>query len=205
MAYQNELYHHGTLGMKWGVRRYQNKDGSLTPAGKKRYAKLRSKLNELEPFAKDEKVGTNANVRSSDHGGSSEIKRESSKMSQDGENKKNEPLKNTKTLEQTRISKKAATKNISEYTDEELKKMNDRMALEKTYRENVAAIKKTSSGRLKFAKDLVSATRNETIKQLSANLGPVVANIGFNFVMKHFGDKIDVSDDVRTFRRRKDK
>lgn len=33
----NELAHHGTKGMKWGVRRYQNKDGSLTPAGKARY------------------------------------------------------------------------------------------------------------------------------------------------------------------------
>lgn len=32
-----ELEHHGILGMKWGVRRYQNKDGSLTAAGKKRY------------------------------------------------------------------------------------------------------------------------------------------------------------------------
>lgn len=32
----NELYHWGIKGMKWGVRRYQNKDGSLTPAGKKR-------------------------------------------------------------------------------------------------------------------------------------------------------------------------
>ena len=32
-----ELYHWGVKGMKWGVRRYQNKDGSLTPAGKKRY------------------------------------------------------------------------------------------------------------------------------------------------------------------------
>lgn len=32
-----ELYHHGIKGQRWGVRRYQNKDGSLTPAGKKRY------------------------------------------------------------------------------------------------------------------------------------------------------------------------
>lgn len=34
-----ELHHAGIKGMKWGVRRYQNKDGSLTPAGIKRYAK----------------------------------------------------------------------------------------------------------------------------------------------------------------------
>lgn len=33
----DELTHHGVIGMKWGVRRYQNKDGSLTVAGKKRY------------------------------------------------------------------------------------------------------------------------------------------------------------------------
>lgn len=45
------LTHHGVLGMKWGVRRYRNKDGSLTPAGKrhearinKRYAKKQSHL-----------------------------------------------------------------------------------------------------------------------------------------------------------------
>ena len=34
----DELYHHGIKGQKWGVRRYQNEDGSLTPEGKKRYA-----------------------------------------------------------------------------------------------------------------------------------------------------------------------
>ena len=33
----NELYHHGILGQKWGVRRYQNADGSLTAQGKARY------------------------------------------------------------------------------------------------------------------------------------------------------------------------
>lgn len=34
---EEELYHHGVKGQKWGVRRYQNEDGSLTEAGKKKY------------------------------------------------------------------------------------------------------------------------------------------------------------------------
>lgn len=34
------IYHHGIKGQKWGIRRYQNSDGSLTPAGKKRYEQI---------------------------------------------------------------------------------------------------------------------------------------------------------------------
>lgn len=44
----NELYHHGIKGMKWGVRRYQKKDGGLTPAGKKRYSDDHIRAKELK-------------------------------------------------------------------------------------------------------------------------------------------------------------
>lgn len=39
------LSHHGILGQKWGVRRFQNSDGSLTAAGKGRYVKKYSSKN----------------------------------------------------------------------------------------------------------------------------------------------------------------
>ena len=43
----NELMHYGVLGMKWGVRRYQNRDGTLTSSGKKKALKLQNDYTEL--------------------------------------------------------------------------------------------------------------------------------------------------------------
>ncbi len=40
----DELQHHGILGMKWGIRRYQNKDGSLTKEGKERYSTIGDRI-----------------------------------------------------------------------------------------------------------------------------------------------------------------
>lgn len=52
----NYLYHHGVLGQKWGVRRYQNADGSLTEAGKKHYG-VKS-INDIDVLKKGTELST---------------------------------------------------------------------------------------------------------------------------------------------------
>ena len=76
MNYYDELYHYGVKGQKWGVRRYQKKDGSLTRLGKKRVdegAKLfptykgeRLKWKSERSFNRDTVAETISNERSRD-------------------------------------------------------------------------------------------------------------------------------------------
>ena len=54
--WNDELSHYGVLGMKWGIRRYQNADGSLTAAGKKRYSDADKAYNSLKKQIKKERV-----------------------------------------------------------------------------------------------------------------------------------------------------
>lgn len=59
----SELYHHGIKGQKWGVRRFQNPDGSLTPRGKRRFSKLIELNKEHEEDVKNATAARNKEFR----------------------------------------------------------------------------------------------------------------------------------------------
>lgn len=63
---ENELYHHGVKGMKWGVRRYQNYDGSYTQAGMKRFRSSLEGYEKADARVKEAKKAYKESKKSGD-------------------------------------------------------------------------------------------------------------------------------------------
>ena len=111
---ENALMHWGTKGMRWGIRRYQNKDGSLTPAGKKRYDKEMGKLKAEEKVLKNRQ-------RTQDKINKLETKRKEIQALREGKTISKEP------------EKKPAKRSIKDLSDDELRAVVNRLSLEKQY------------------------------------------------------------------------
>lgn len=112
----DELVHYGVKGQKWGRRRYQNKDGSLTPEGRKRYGSEENFENQYPAEQKAVLTGTKKAVD-----GAKEINRVSREMNS----------------EHTRKLQKKADKAVEEAVRERARKMSDQELREAVNRLNM--------------------------------------------------------------------
>ena len=120
-----ELLHWGIKGMKWGVRRYQNKDGTLTPAGKKRYNAEMERLKNEEKILKN-KEATRAKL----------AKLEAKQKEIDARKKAVEGKSNSKSVtKKTDGESEPKRKSVKDMSDEELAAVVRRAQLEKQYRD----------------------------------------------------------------------
>ena len=170
-----ELYHWGKVGMKWGVRRYQNKDGSLTEAGKKRYARDQ---RENAGKKKGNKVGAADPDRwvREDLDRSKRLAESSRHMAEDLDRINNKAIKNAP----------RAKMDLSKMTDKEMRDQINRAYLERQYNDMFNP-QKVSKGRefaaktLDVGKDVLAVTASAlgialAIKELRGPVGTVVKN-----------------------------
>lgn len=136
MDNHNELYHVGVKGMKWGVRRYQNKDGSLTDAGKKRYARdAREKEydkydSESGKYYKESKKNGRSDL-AADPGRYVKEDLERTKRVADASSNMNRELKNLNDRAMRNVPKKRM--DLSKMTDKEMRDQINRELLERQY------------------------------------------------------------------------
>lgn len=163
--HEKYLQHHGIKGMKWGVRRYRNEDGTLTAAGKKRYdyevrrnnnkgRKNRaeeSSLNDPDRWVEDDIRGTKRVVDSA---------RDLTRSLEDLDYNTSQRTKKTKKTD------------FSKMSDEEMRKKINRELLERQY-DQVFNSEQTSKGR-QTVRDILS-TSNIVLGTVSAGLSIALA------------------------------
>ena len=135
---ENELYHYGVLGMKWGVRRYQNRDGSLTAEGKKRYNR---DIAENLAKKKDSRIDTSSPDPN-------RWVREDIERSKRVIDSSSDLVKQAKNVERETSPKSTKKRlNVSNMSDKELRDKINRELLERQYSDIFGEEVKVSRGR----------------------------------------------------------
>ena len=159
----NELYHHGIKNMKWGIRRFQNKDGSLTPAGKKRYDKEVVKLkaekkklrNEISVQKKADKLKQLEKERDVLKAQSKNLKKNSKTTTQEDKQAETIEQKRERLLKST--DAKELYENRALLTKNELDERINRIDTEARLKSKIV-VEKQKTGRDKFNERMSKAT-----------------------------------------------
>lgn len=193
--YSGELWHHGIIGQKWGRRRYQNADGSLTPEGRKHYGVGPPRAKSVGPVSKAAKA-----------------KAGTAEVTLPGTKKKLKPQNDIGSVKSTAkkgirrlgegisrgIKNKLAEKFPFMLNDEELEIYRDRLNRENEFRKGTASKRQLKDAAKKetFAENLVKNTIarsvNNIVDPVTRKLGDSLAETGREKAMRKIRDEAEV-------------
>lgn len=177
MRGKDELYHWGIKGMKWGVRRFQNTDGSLTPAGRRRYGGDGNAGDEEEKID----YAPKRNRKDASEYTDEELRAQINRMQ----------------MERQYRDLQGQTNIREDDPNRELKAEKERLQLQK----DVMQLRYDVYGGKSFIKDVIKDSGKKTLTSLSAN----VMNYGLhNFLKKAFKDS-EIADIVAPVKKSNDK
>lgn len=169
-----KLSHSGIKGQRWGIRRFQNEDGSWTPEGRERYGKgdgERVKIEKAKATYETQKYKANLKSKAQ--------KEKDKRAAAEERNRIKEQAKTNKLIkkEQAKLDQQGAKKfgSTKKMSDEDLAKAIDRLKLQSEYNKQYALAKKPD-GALAKADRFFEGPTGKFVSQLAVNTLPNVAN-----------------------------
>lgn len=163
------LEHHGILGMKWGVRRFQNADGSLTPEGRARYGDVLTKkqmLNYIREY--NLRTGSKKTINKN-----TVFKTPNGMYDYKGRKLRNADVEVDNPTEEKKTKSESSPKEKNRMTDEELRAANLRMAMEEEYLRHISNL---NPKKVTIGQQFVDNLKADLVKDIPAGISGMVKN-----------------------------